>query len=249
MNFDQILKDCKMRFKGFDKKVEVKRKPKSLEDAIIKKKDGGLKPVITEIKPASPSGVIKKVDDPKKIAEEMINGGACALSVLTEEKFFNGSLKNLKEVSSISPIPVLRKDFIFDKNQVDQSYYYGADSLLLIASFFKEDKLKVLIDKTRDFGMEPLVEIHSLEDYKTAKRAGARIYAINNRDKDTMQIDLKRSKIFPKHMEGTTVSASGISTLDDLNFVLGYCDAALVGTSVMTTDDIEGKVRGFVYGK
>ncbi|MFQ5887874.1 MAG: indole-3-glycerol-phosphate synthase, partial [Candidatus Hydrothermarchaeales archaeon] len=123
------------------------------------------------------------------------------------------------------------------------------DSLLLIANFFKEDQLKQLIDRTRSFGMEPVVEIHSLEDYEIAKRAGATVYAINNRDKDTMEIDLERSKTFSKHIGGITISSSGISTLDDLSFVLRYCDAALIGTSIMSSDDIEGKVRGFVYGK
>ena len=249
MNFNQILEDCQKRYKEFNKKVEKTRKTKNLKDAIQEKKREGLNPIITEIKPASPSGVIKKIDNPQEIAQEMITGGACALSILTEEKFFNGSLKNLKEVSEISPIPTLRKDFIFTESQIDESYYYGADTLLLIASFFQEDQLKKLIDRSRSFGMEPLVEIHREEDIETAKKAGANIYAINNRDKDTMKIDIQRSRILSRHIEGVTVSASGITTPQDLNFVLKYTDAALIGTSIMRQDNIEEKVRGFVNGK
>ncbi len=248
MNFDQILEDCKKRYKPFNKKVEKNRTPQNLEDTIKEKKDKKQNPVITEIKPASPSGIIKKVDKPQEIAQEMIKGGACALSVLTEEKYFNGSLNNLKKVSTISRVPILRKDFIFHKSQIKESYYYGADTLLLIASYFQEDTLEKLIKQSRKYEMEPLVEIHSKNDIDTAKKAGAQIYAINNRDKNTMQIDIKRSKTLSEYIEGTIISASGIDTQEDLNYVLKYCDAALIGTSIMKQDNREEKVRGFVHG-
>ncbi|MDI6654784.1 MAG: indole-3-glycerol-phosphate synthase [Candidatus Hydrothermarchaeota archaeon] len=253
MNFDTILEDCKSRYRKFEGRIEPRRKPKSFEKAILEKKEQGVNPIISEIKFSSPLGKIREQEDPKAIAREMINGGACGLSVLTEEKYFGGSLGNLSEVSEISSIPVLRKDFIFDEAQVAESYYYGADSLLLIASFLDDAALKKFIEKSRMLGIEPLVEIHSLEDIARAEKAGTRIYAINNRDKDTLRVDLNRSKVFSEactpssSRKGIKISSSGISTLRDLKFVLKYCDAALIGSAIMK-GDIAEKVREFVYG-
>lgn len=245
MNFDTILKDVKGRFKGFDRDFEMHRKPMDLSEAIIGAKDSR-NAIISEIKPASPSGRIREVKSPKIIAKSMIDGGACALSVLTEEKYFGGSLENLREVSNVSSVPVLRKDFIFDKCQIDEAYYYGADSVLLIASFFDGRKLKQLIKKSRRMGMEPLVEVHSKEDLKRAETCGAKIIGINNRDKDTLKVDLERTKII-ESAGGVKVSASGIKDVSDLKFVLKYCDAALIGTEIMKAQNIAEKVREFAF--
>ena len=243
MNFDTILRDVKGRFQGFHKDVEMDRKPKDIGEAVLHAKGNA---IITEIKPASPSGKIRHVKDPASIAGQMIDGGACAISVLTEEKFFGGSLENLRVVSDMSSVPVLRKDFIFDESQIEEAYYYGADSLLLIASFFDEGRLRGFIEKSRKMGMEPLVEVHSKEDIKKAGSAGAKIFGINNRDKDTLEVDLKRTQLI-EGVDGVKVSASGIKSVADLKFVLKYCDAALIGTKIMKADDIEEKVREFVH--
>ncbi len=242
MNFDTILQNVKGRYAGFRKNVSFERKPLDLADAIRNAKGNA---IISEIKPASPSGKLRGVNDPASMAEEMIAGGACAISVLTEEKFFGGSIENLRAVSKVSSVPVLRKDFIFDEGQIDEAYYYGADSLLLIASFFDEVELKKFIEKSRSLGMEPLVEVHSKEDIKKAEAAGARIFGVNNRDKDTLKIDLGRTKLL-EGVSAVKVSASGVSSLDDLKFVLQYCDAALIGTAIMKAENIEAKVREFV---
>ncbi len=242
MNFDTILQDVKGRYKGFQKNVSFDRKPKDLADAIRSAKGNA---IISEIKPASPSGKISAVDDPASTAEEMIRGGACAISVLTEEKFFGGSLENLRAVSGISSVPVLRKDFIFDEGQIDEAYYYGADSVLLISSFFDEEELSKLIEKSRTMGMEPLVEVHGKVDIKKAEASGANIIGINNRDKDTLKIDLERTKLL-EGVSALKVSASGVSSVDDLKFVLQYTDAALIGTEIMKAENIEEKVREFV---
>jgi indole-3-glycerol phosphate synthase len=242
MNFDAILEDVKGRYNGFQKNVSFDRRPMNLGEAILHAKGNA---IISEIKPASPSGRIKDVEDPAGIAEEMIGGGACAISVLTEEKFFGGSLENLRKVSEVSSVPVLRKDFIFDMGQIDEAYYYGADSILLISSFFNERELETFIEKSRSFGMEPLVEVHSKEDIKKAEAAGAKIFGINNRDKETLAVDLERTKLL-EGVEGIKVSASGVGTITNLNFVLRYCDAALIGTEIMKAENIEEKVREFV---
>jgi indole-3-glycerol phosphate synthase len=242
MNFDTILQDVKSRYSGFHKEVKTKRKPKSLADAIRNAKGSA---IISEIKPASPSGKIRTVEDPAIIAGEMIRGGACAISVLTEEKFFGGSLKNMQAVARVSTVPVLRKDFIFDVGQIEEAYYYGADSVLLISSFFDVDELARFIGKSRALGMEPLVEVHSTEDVKKAQSAGAIIFGINNRDKDTLEIDLERTKLL-EGVDGIRVSASGVKNAADLKFVLKYTDAALIGTEIMNAKNIEEKVREFV---
>ncbi len=246
MNFDTILEDAKGRFKGFHTDFEIDRKPRDLGEAILHAKDRGTA-IISEIKPASPSGKIREVKDPANVAVQMIDGGACAISVLTEEKYFGGSLEDLRAVSSASSVPVLRKDFIFDESQIDEAYYYGADSLLLIASFFGEQRLRQFIEKSRKMGMEPLVEVHSKEDVKRAVAGGARIFGINNRDKDTLEVDLNRTRLI-EGVDGIKVSASGIKSIADLKFVLKYCDAALIGTEIMKAENIEEKVREFVHG-
>jgi indole-3-glycerol phosphate synthase len=247
MNFATILRECKADYKRFSKRVVMDRVPKNFRDAILEKKEAGLKAIISEIKPSSPLGPIREVSDPREIARQMISGGACGISVLTEKKFFGGGLENLKKVSEIASVPVLRKDFIFDEAQIYEAYHYGADSLLLISSFFEEE-LRDFIDRSRELGMEPLVEVHSLEDIRRAEKAGAEIYVINNRDKDTLKIDLNRSRLFSKHIKGTNISASGIEALEDLDFVLKYCDAALIGTAIMKAGDVKEKVKEFVYG-
>ncbi len=245
--FAEILADCRRRFRGFKKKVEPERVPRSFEEAILAAKRQGVNPVIAEVKFASPRGDIREPGDVEGIALAMQRGGACAISVLTEEKYFKGSLEYLRRVSEVCSLPVLRKDFIFAEEQVDEAYYYGADSVLLIASFFSEKELSALISRCRHFGMEPLVEVHSAQDISLAERCGARIYVVNNRDKDTLEIDLSRSERLAKLIDGIKVSASGISSEEELKRVLRHCDAALIGTSIMRSEDIEAATRGLVY--
>ncbi|MFQ5814938.1 MAG: indole-3-glycerol-phosphate synthase [Candidatus Hydrothermarchaeaceae archaeon] len=246
INFKTILRDCKSGYRAFEKTVVRDRVPQSFEEAI--RGTFNRTPVIAEIKPSSPSGRNKVIEDPKGIALEMIKGGASGLSVLTERKYFGGSLKNLQEVGDVSRVPVLRKDFIFHEAQIPESYYYGADSLLLIASFFSGSKLKEFLNKSRSLGMEPLVEVHSRKDIGKAKDAGAHLYVINNRDKDTLEIDLKRSEEFSAYIDGLKISASGISTRAELEYVLDYCDAVLIGNSIMRAENVKGKTWEFVYG-
>jgi indole-3-glycerol phosphate synthase len=245
--FAEILADCKRRYKRFETKVEPKRKPRNFEEAILAAKRQGVNPVIAEIKFASPRGEIREPGGVEEIAKAMERGGACAISVLTEKKYFRGELEYLKQATRATSLPVLRKDFIFDPLQVDEAYHYGADSVLLISSFFSEAELSALIERCRYFGMEPLVEVHSPQDVKLAQRCGARIYVINNRNKDTLEIDISRSERLGKLVKGIKISASGISSGEELKRVLRYCDAALIGTSIMRSEDIEEATRRLVH--
>ncbi len=244
--FDKILDECRARYKPFQKVVKKERKPLSFAEA-IERAEG--KAVISEVKFSSPRGKVRDSEAPEKLALEMQAGGACAISVLTEEKYFKGNLEYLKAVKKAVSVPVLRKDFIFDSMQVDEAYYYGADSLLLISSFFSSSELGSLIERCRSFGMEPLVEVHSFEDIEKAEEAEAKLYVINNRDKDTLEINLERSREFGRVIKGVKISASGISTPEELNYVLRYCDAALIGTSIMKNKDVKRAVERFVYAQ
>ncbi len=231
----------------FEKSVEIDRKRLLLTSAIEQAKDKGANPVIAEIKYRSPTTNFKNPSTPEDLARQMLKGGACAISTLTEPEFFGGSLEYLRRVKKSSQShPVLRKDFVFDKHQIPESYYYGADSLLLISSFFTEKELRKMIALSRSYGMEPLVEVHNKKDINLATSAGAALFAINNRDKDTLKIDLRRTKRLAPTIKGTKVSASGIETTEHLKEVLKYSDAALIGSSRMAAEDIEKKVADFV---
>ena len=247
LNFTDILRSCKENYVPFEGTITKDRRPRSLVDHILSTRQMGLNPVIAEIKPASPTaGTLRRVDDVAALASSFEQNGACGVSVLTEERFFGGSMKNLSMANC--GLPVLRKDFLFHPSQIRESYAYGADSVLLISSFFSAEALAAMLYEARALGMEPLVEIHGKEDIERAHLAGARFYAINNRDKDTLKVDLKRTRRLAPLVDGITVSASGIETMAQLKEALGYCDAALIGSALMRSGDPGAALRALVYG-
>ena len=145
--------------------------------------------VLAELKPASPSrGVIRDPFDPIALAKSLESAGAAALSVLTEEDFFHGSLKNLRDARKNTSLPVLRKDFIFDPWQVWESRANDSDSFLLIVAALGDIQLSELIGLGRELGMEPIVEVHSREELQRALAAGAQIIGVNNRDLKTLTV-------------------------------------------------------------
>ncbi|HTX43086.1 MAG TPA: indole-3-glycerol-phosphate synthase [Methanocella sp.] len=247
MNFADILRARRENFVPFKGRVAHERKPLSLIDAIREARRDGRSPVIAEIKPASPTaGRLRRVDDAGALALEFKNNGACGISVLTEPRFFGGSLGDLRRAEC--GIPLLRKDFLFHPSQMMESYAYGADGVLLIASFFNVRGLAALIGGARSLGMEPLVEVHNKADIERAEEAGARLYAINNRDKDTLKIDLSRTRRLAPLIGGVKVSASGIETREQLADALKYCDAALIGGVLMKAPDPGEALRSLVHG-
>lgn len=203
--------------------------------------------VITEIKPASPTqGRIREVDA-SETARAMERGGACALSVLTEPFYFHGSLENLMKAKAATKIPVMRKDFIVDEYQLLEARHYGADAILLMAAVLGEE-IGAFHDKVDDLDMEALVEVHDESEMDLALSTGSRLIGINNRDLTDLKVDLEATKrLSAKIPKGKiTVSESGVRTRKDLDFVLKYADAALVGTSLMKAGDVEKAVRGLV---
>jgi len=193
--------------------------------------------IIAELKKASPSrGILRQQFEPGLLAKELERGGAAALSVLTEEDFFQGTLTDLLEAHKSVTIPVLRKDFIFDPWQVWEARSSDADSFLLIAAILSTEQLGQLIRIGRDLGMEPLVEIHSPEELGRALDAGARILGVNNRDLRTFEVRMETSfELIELIPDGwIAVSESGLRMHEDLSRLrdAGY-DAFLVGEHFM----------------
>ncbi len=212
--------------------------------------------IIAEIKKASPSkGLIKRDFDPPAIAREYEQGGAAAISVLTEEDFFLGSNEYLTQVKELVSISVLRKDFIFDPWQVWQSAYLGADAILLISAVLSAEELRSLRTLANDLNMDALVEVHDSEEIKKALESEADIIGINNRDLKTFEVRLETTeKLIHELPSGVaTVSESGIDTAKDMEYLkdLGV-HAVLVGESLMRAPSISGKLKelkGGGYGQ
>jgi indole-3-glycerol phosphate synthase len=197
--------------------------------------------IISELKKASPSrGVIREEYAPAVLAASLEEAGAAALSVLTEEDFFSGSLGDLKEASRVTNIPILRKDFIVDPWQVWETRAAGADSFLLIAAVLNDAELRHLLELGRTLKMEALVEVHSREELDRVLNAGARIIGVNNRDLRDFQVHLETSLSLADAIpdECIAVSESGLRTYDDLARLrrAGF-DAFLIGEHVMQSAD------------
>jgi len=197
--------------------------------------------IIAELKPASPSrGVLRDPFDAVALARSLEAAGAAALSILTEEEFFHGSLKNLREARKTISLPVLRKDFIFDPWQVWETRANDADSFLLIVATLGDAMLRELIALGRELGMEPLVEVHTSAELDRALGADARILGVNNRDLKTLTVRAETSfelvGQIPDHC--IAVSESGLRTHDDLIQLrsAGF-DAFLIGERLMLAPD------------
>ena len=197
--------------------------------------------VISELKKASPSlGVIRTDYSPAKLATGLEAAGAAALSVLTEEDFFSGTLGDLKAASQATRIPILRKDFIIDPWQVWETRAAGADSFLLIAAVLDDESLRDLLELGRELKMEALVEVHSGEELGRVLAAGARIIGVNNRDLRNFKVHLETSLELVESIpdDCIAVSESGLHAHDDLVRLrsAGF-DAFLIGEHLMKRHD------------
>jgi len=229
------------------KEIEKLRERRSLILAIEKAREDGRIPVIAEAKKTSPSAGKVSETEPKDAAKLMENGGACAISVLTD-KNFDGRICDLRQVKNSVSIPVLRKEFIVDEFQIYESHGNGADAILLIAKLLKE-KTREFVDIAHSLGMETLVEIHDEEDLEFAINSTSKIIGINNRDLKTMEVELGTTeRLAPKiPADKIIVSESGILGREDLDRVLAAgAQAALIGTGIMKSENIEEKLREFI---
>lgn len=203
--------------------------------------------LIAEIKKASPSaGVIREDFDPVRIARSYAEAGAAAISVLTDEKYFQGSLRFLEDIRAATSVPLLRKDFIIDRYQVIEARAAGADAILLIVHLLDDAALRSLLRQARELGMACLVESHCREELERAIASGAEILGINNRDLHTFTMDLETAiRLAPLVPKGKIlVGESGIKTAEDVRRLHeAGISAILVGETLMRSRDMRAKAR------
>jgi indole-3-glycerol phosphate synthase len=203
--------------------------------------------LIAEVKQASPSrGMLRPNLNPVELAQTYAEGGAAAISVLTEANYFMGSIEHLAAIKEVVGLPLLRKDFIFDPYQVYESRAYGADALLLIAAVLNQEQLKELVSLSHSLGLRCLVELHNTGEVERAVLSGAEIIGINNRDLNTFTVDITTTRrlrpLIPQ--ERIVISESGIKSKRDIEKLGKWgVDAVLVGEALVTAGDVMAKMK------
>ena len=252
INLDEIIEHKKHKLEKAQEalsldemeKMAVPVKNRGFKAAISR---GGKINLIAELKKASPShGVIRHDYDPEAIARIYKKSGAAALSVLTEDKYFQGSMDHIRTVRQAVDLPVLRKDFIISEYQIYESAVAGTDAVLLMATTLERGMLKALLHEAKSLGIDALVEVHDQRDLDKAVGAGAEIIGINNRNLKTLEIDLDITReLIEKIPAGKIiVSESGIREPEDVQSLASLgVKAVLVGTVFMESDDIGSEVK------
>lgn len=229
-----------------------------LRSASTRQAVSGVSPIalIAEVKKASPSaGVICKDFDPVRIAREYEAAGASCVSVLTDGKFFQGSLEHLRQIRAAVKLPLLRKDFIIDERQILEAIEWGADAILLIVAILTDEQLGRFHSLAVEAGLAALVEVHDEVELQRALQIGANLIGVNNRDLRTFKVDLATTeclaaKLFSSHVtrqSSLLVAESGIHTRADVDR-LKKCgaNAVLVGESLMRGGNIKSKIRELI---
>ncbi len=206
--------------------------------------------LIAEVKRASPSrGILCPNFNPVTLAKIYANGGAVAISVLTEVNYFKGSLGHLAAIREEVGLPLLRKDFIFDQYQVYESRAYGADALLLIVTILSQEQLEELLSLSHNLGLSCLVEVHNKDEVERALSSSAKIIGINNRNLNTFKVDINTTRrlrpLIPK--DRIVVSESGISNRSDVEKLKKWgVNTVLVGEALVTADDIPASMKELI---
>jgi indole-3-glycerol phosphate synthase len=234
-------------------KLQAKKAELPLEDIISKLNELNLpkgafkesllnkdQAIIAEIKKASPSaGIISEDFDPIRKAKEYEDFGASALSILTEEDFFQGSSQYLQDVKEITSLPILRKDFMIDEYQIYEAKLIGADCILLIASVLSDEEIKSFVDLAETLQLDYLIEVHDLEELKRVGHFSNAMIGVNNRDLKTFNVDLNNSINLKKEFKNNNifVAESGIKNQDDINALKAHdIHVFLIGESLMKGD-------------
>jgi indole-3-glycerol phosphate synthase len=206
--------------------------------------------LIAEVKKASPSvGLIAENFDPVQIAKTYESAGAHAVSVLTDEKFFQGHLSYMTNVRRAISLPVLRKDFTIHEAQIFEAACAGADAILLIVAALGQAQLVHLFKTAEALHLDALVEVHTLEEMDRALDCGAKIIGINNRNLATFEVDLAATERISEEAPESVIliSESGIKTAADTRRVLDCgVNAILVGETLMRSDDVHAKVAELI---
>ena len=232
----QSILDAAEKRVGGDEPLSVR--PRSLPEALATAEADGRVPIIAEIKPTSPTTDGERTDDPVELAKAMVDGGAAALSVLTEPDHFGGSPETLTAVRDAVDVPVLRKDFIVRESQLD---VVEADIVLLIVRFV--DDLTGLLEAARERGFQVLVETHTPAEFEKALDAGANIIGVNNRDLAKLDVDVGTFERVVESVPATDrenvtlIAESGITSTEDVSRMRAAgADALLVGSAIMDGD-------------
>jgi len=223
---------------GGEERVSVDAR--SVPAAFAAAETDGRVPVIAEVKPTSPTTDGRRDDDPVDLARAMVDGGAAALSVLTEPEHFGGSPASLERIRAAVDVPVLRKDFILTEAQLD---VVESDVVLLIARFV--DDLPALVAAARERGFQPLVEVHTRAELDRATAAGADLIGINNRDLGQLEVDLDTFESLAPSVpdDVTLIAESGIASAADVRRMReAGADALLIGSAIMN-GDVTANVR------
>jgi len=260
MILKEIIKNKELEI-NYKKRIfpleEIKQKaydlPKATRDfkQAISYPKGKIK-LIAEIKKASPSeGIICETFNPVSIAKIYASSKVSAISILTNEKFFQVNLQHLKAVREVTHIPILRKDFIIDEYQIYESKIAGSDALLLIATCLSVEKINNFLQISESLGLDCLVEIHDSNDLDKVLQTNTKIIGINNRNLYTFVVDLKTTfmlkLLIPK--DKIVVSESGIKTNEEVQLLQEKgIDAILVGTTLMRSENIKDKINEIMGG-
>ncbi|MBT3513906.1 MAG: indole-3-glycerol phosphate synthase TrpC [Nitrospina sp.] len=234
-----------------DVKILIANNNYKIRDAKTFLKQNELSSIIAEIKPRTPfKGTLLKKNDPVDIAKTYADNGASALSILTESRYFGGSLLTLEKAREYVDIPLLRKDFIFDEYQVYEARAFGADFFLLIATWLDKNQLADLLALGRELGLSALIETHNENDMEKAFEVGASIIGINNRDLTSGKTDLSIARrLIPMALQipdNLLVCESGIRSRSDIEeFQNLGAHSFLIGESLMTAENIGNKLREF----
>ena len=230
---------------------EMETQVPEAKDALsaLRNRDGAVK-IISEVKRSSPSkGALASIPDPAALASTYEAGGASVISVLTEQRRFNGSLADLDAVRAAVDIPILRKDFIVTPYQIHEARAHGADLVLLIVAALEQNVLVSLLERTRSLGMEALVETHSRLEALRAMEVGASIIGVNARNLKTLEVDRSTVEqvidVIPQDV--VAVAESGVANAHDVfEYAKWGADAVLVGEALVTSGDPRASIQDMV---
>jgi indole-3-glycerol phosphate synthase len=235
MRLDEIIEHKKEEIKTLRTGPVVRRRPVRDPLAFLRER-----PFLAEIKKASPSrGVINGAADIVARAGEYERGGAGAVSVLTDARYFMGSFSDLSDISCACGLPVLCKDFIISEAQIDHAYCHGADFILLIAAVLNVREIRILSQRAARYSMKVLYELHDADEFEKIRRNDLELVGVNSRDLRTFAIDADRAVETLRTLTGsfTRVAESGIETAEDVRRMRAAgADAFLIGTALMTAD-------------
>ena len=247
----RFLKDFKRRYpeEELRMKLEEPREWRPFKAAISSKDKLN---IIGEIKKASPSeGILQEEFNPIQLSRIYQNYGCSAISVLTEEKYFQGKIAYISQVRKIVTLPLLRKDFLFEPYQLYESKFFGADAVLLIAEILKEGRLSEFLSLAKRLELDCLVEVNNLEDMEYALGEGAEIIGLNNRNLHTLEINNKLAPDLIRRVpsDKVVVVESGIKTHREyLSYGKLKVNALLIGSAFMKADDLRKKIKDIIEG-